>query len=900
MPSAWQSYMRQIGEREQRDESEMHIFVKMNRSLSCLYCDIFLLLGSFLFFFFIAGEPSVYAQEKPLKVVVHLQDALNFQHIEGAKIISTLCPDSLMHSGRGGEFFLVLTPDQIHENVSIVLKIEKQGYFSKEQTCYAQSLVQGPLCISLVPKSNAMPDVVVERKRREYSAENNPAVKLIEKVLANHSRQKFRRDYSYRKVEKQTIALANFDLNSKMINRSFPFFRKYLIPSQLDSKQVLPLSVRETVSDMGYNAEKNEEHEIIRYRRHTGIEQNLDDGTMTQRLEDIFSKVDVKEEYISLLNNRFISPLSSHGRTFYKYYLTDTIVYRGEVCQVVDYYPFNTRDFCFRGRMFFTVDSLPRLMHNDMEIPAEINLNFVNKLRIVQDYAEVFPGITQVKREEMSMYFSLYYRLLSLYTQHERVYDQYEYLSPDSLVVHAPRAIQNLSGSAEAVRYGIELENTHVISTNDGLKAFLEDVRSVPKYKVALDAVEMLTRGYIRTRYSPHLVYGGSAFDIGNIYTFLGRNKVEGQRVRLAGRTTSYFSPYFFFEGHVAYGFRDKEWKHKVMGTFSLNPKKYFRDEFPKHDLSITHEYDLYTPGQIYNNEAKDNFLYNIGTSYLTDRSYRHKWQIDYRKDWLSGFSVHLWGRKMTDRPAGSLQYIRVSRDYTYVSLPYINDTGWGIILRYAPGEKIYEGTMSKYQKIRLQRNIPIFTLSHQMSLKVLGGEFFYNRTECAIQQRLWLGAFGQLDYQLTAGKIWNNVPYPMLYTPPANTAIALNEFAFQLIRPMEYIADEYLTLFTTYHMKGLLLNRVPLVKKWGLREVVSFNWAFGNTTPLNRQETAKEIFILPSISSEMLRTGYAEIGVGLENIFRIFRLDLYRRLTSPTTHSGPLWGVKGAIVLDF
>ena len=842
-----------------------------------------------------------YAQTVPHTVCILVKDSVGGQPLVGVQLSAPSLTDSILYTSPQGGISLQLPHALLTNEAEVKLSFSRQKYSPVTLTLPYSQLLADTLEVSMMPTTNDFPDLIVESERTKYNPVGNPAVALISKIVqGRQSSSGLIPSYSYRKVEQQTLALSNFDLNSKFLNRAFPFFYKYLLPSKLDGRMVLPLSVRETVSDMGYNSEGRITNEVIRYRRHIGVDQNIDDGTMTQSLEEIFPKIDLNADYIELLNNRFISPLSSLGKRYYKYYLTDTVVRSGEVCHVVDYFPFNPHTLCFKGRMYLTLDSIPQLVHNDMQVPPVINLNFVDNLRIIQDFTEVAPGLRRVKFEQMQLYLSLYHRLLSVYSEQDRIYDNYDFVDPDSLAIHAESRVINLSGHPDAERYGAELKRQSILASHQGLRNFLEDLRGIPKYKLALDGVEMISKGYIRTRYNPDLVYGGSAVDIGNVFTFLGKNSIEGQRVSLGARTTGYFSGHLFLDGHVAYGFRDKKWKHRISATLSIPRKRYYRDEFPKQDFTVTHEYDLFTPGQIYNKDAKDNILFNLGTSYLTDRSYRDKWQLEYRRDWLNGMSILLQGSKLADSPTGSLRYIRVNRDNTFISLPQIHDTGVGITFRYAPGERVYEGTLNKYQRIRLQRNVPIFTAHHHMSLKVLEGEFFYNKTELSVEQRLWMGPWGRLDYKLTGGKIWNNVPYPMLYTPPVNTAHALNEFAFQLMQPLEYIADEYLTLFTTYHMKGLILNRVPLVRKWGLREVVSFNWCFGNTTPLNRQSNAKEIFILPHFSTEMERTGYAEVGMGIENIFRVLRLDLYHRITPPGVYSGPEWGVKGQLVLDF
>lgn len=751
----------------------------------------------------------------------------------------------------------------------------------------------------MMPIGRLVNEVLIERRRRVYSALDNPALLLVDPLV--EAKGSKREEYTYRVYDKLNLAIANFDLNNRLLNRLFPFFRNYVTTSKINGKWVLPLSLRETVYDVGHNPDDERLREIIRYRNRIGIDQNIDDGTMTQSLEEIFPRIDIFQDDIKLLDNRFVSPLSSVARRFYKYYLTDTIVTRGRVAQVVQYYPYNPRTFCFRGQIYITMDDgIPQVLRCEMEVPKTINLNFVGALKIAQNFKEVEKGRWAVDEEEMNINLILFKKALALYAEHTRKYDKYNFSSPDTLLTRSPILVRNFSNNPEASRYAAELTSQPLLASDDGAKGFLEEIRRIPFYSFSIDVAEMISRGYIRTSYSPYKYYGGSKFDIGPIPTFYSKNDIEGVRLRLGGRTTGYLSPNLFLSGYGAYGFADRQWKYNAQVTYSFRDKRYFPDEFPKHDFSITHEYDLYTPGQIYNDNDKDNILRNLGTSYLTSRSYRKTWLFKYRNEGRDGLSMELTARHSLDRPTGSLSYVYVQKDSTFLNLSHLQDMSFGIRLRYAPGERVYEGNLNASSRRQKQRDLPIFTLQHETSVKLFGGDFHFNKTEVGIEQRLWFSSYGNLDYKLMAGKIWNNVPFPHLYTPPTNSAIAYNANSFQLLKPLEYIGDEYATFFASYHMRGWLISHIPLLNRLNLRGVLSLNALYGNTSHLNSIKTSKELFILPSSTSEMSHTTHVEVGFGIENVLKILRIDIFKRLTPPGVNAGPEYGIKGELRLNF
>ncbi|MDO4770889.1 DUF5686 family protein [Porphyromonas sp.] len=831
--------------------------------------------------------------------VVRVTDAVSGRPVYGVDVMASAPLSRKYMTGFSGVCKVKYPRAFYSSGRSISLSFSHAAYHPLLYTYVPREVENDTLRIEIMPVGGIAEDVVVERPRGVYNAKDNPAVILMDSLI--NIRLRGYDEHTYRVYDKLNLSVANFDLNNRLLNSLFPFFRNYVTTSKLNGKWVLPLSLRESVSDVGYNGSDGEIREIIRYRNRIGVDQNIDDGTMTQSLEEIFPRVDIFRDDIKLLDNRFVSPLSTVAKRFYKFYLTDTIVSKGRVVRVVDYYPYNPRTFCFRGQMYVTVDSgVPRVVRCEMQVPKSINLNFVSDLKITQEFKEIEGGRWVVDEEEMNINLSLFRRTLALYAEHTRKYDHYDFVTPDTLLTRSRVPVRNLSNAPEARRYKLELSSQPLLASDDGAKGFLEEVRRIPFYRFVIDGSEMLSRGYVRTAYSPYKFYGGSKFDIGPVSTFYGKNDIEGVRLRLGGRTTAYLSPRLFLSGYAAYGFRDKQWKYNAQATYSFRNKRYFLDEFPKHDISLTHEYDLYAPGQFYNDNDKDNILRNLGTAYLTSRSYRKTWLMKYRHDGLQGLSYELSGRHTTDRPTGSLSYVYIKKDSTFLNLPEIKDMAFGLKLRYAPGERVYEGNLKTGSRRQEQRDLPIFMLSHEVSVKLWGGDFFFNKTEAGIEQRLWFSSYGNLDYKFKVGKIWNSVPFPLLYTPPVNSATAYNENAFQLMQPMEYIGDEYATFFASYHMRGWLISRIPLLNRLNLRGVFTVNALYGNTSQLNNSKTSRELFVLPVSTSEMENTMYVEVGFGFENILRILRVDVFKRLTPAGPHSGSEYGIKGELRLNF
>lgn len=762
-----------------------------------------------------------------------------------------------------------------------------------------------------VPLSYTIPNVTIESERGRYRAEGNPAVTLVLDAIAGERARRDSIDYSYqvRGADRLTLSLANFDVTERWLQRLFPFFHKYVTHSRIDGSPVLPLSIRDRVSDYAFNREDRKWREVIRYSRHTGLDQTLDDGTMTVALEELFPEVDLYGRDVRLLNTHFATPLSREGLGQYKYYLTDTVITRGQLAQTVTFLPFVPSDPTFRGTLYFSVTDPPRLLRSHFSVPDGANLNFVDSLTLSQEYDSTLPDRRQVREETLSLSFRLYWRLLSLYAEQTRHYSDHRRITPgaaiapqDSALYRSAHEITDLSGDSLASTYARETER--MLASDRGLKDFLEEVKAIPLYRALLDVADMISLSYIRTSFDRGKLFGGSYFDIGPIQHLVAFNEVEGPRLRLGGRTTGFVSPRFFLEGYLAYGFRDRVLKHSATVSWSFMPKGYFREEFPRDELQLTSSYDLFTPGQIYESGPEDNTYFYFGTPYLSSRSYRNLWQLQYLHDYGSTLSLRIYLRHTTDKPAAhGFPYLRVERDGTLERQWSITDASAGVELRWAPGERIRPGSMERHSPFRnlIRREYPVLYFTHESTARVLGGEYLRNRTELRLEHRLSLSKWGRLDYQAMVGKLWNSVPFPLLYTPPTNRGFVLYDNGFKILYPQEYVGDEWLTLFAQWHMRGLVFNRIPWVRDLGLRGVWSINYLYGNTSRRNQQAYATDIFVLPTLATEMHHKSYLELGFGIENIFKAGRIDVYRRLTpaGPYGQRSP-WAIRGTLRVDF
>jgi hypothetical protein len=304
--------------------------------------------------------------------------------------------------------------------------------------------------------------------------------------------------------------------------------------------------------------------------------------------------------------------------------------------------------------------------------------------------------------------------------------------------------------------------------------------------------------------------------------------------------------------------------------------------ERPVHNLSATLRYDVFVPGGNSPFTDGDNVFNSLKTGIQeTQMQYIRKAEIRYEKELANSFSLNVYLKNERNWAAGNLSYLQYQEDGGLLKLSAYSSSSAGIQMRYAPGEKLYNGREGKNSVFNMAKDAPVFTLSHQSNFKnSSGSNFSYNYTELRAEKQLWLSSFGHIDLIGKVGKIWDKAPFPMLYFPITNQSFFIQSETFTLMRAMEFIADEYATVHAIYFLKGWILNRIPLINLLKWREVFSFNVIYGSLSDKNNPDISPTgLFQLPAGTKLFGNAPYLEASVGLDNIFKIFRIDYVRRM---------------------
>lgn len=724
--------------------------------------------------------------------------------------------------------------------------------------------------INLPPVTEELKELVVEKKK--YSKKNNPAVDFARRLRnARKASDPLRNDYySYSKYERVALGINRFDTTqANAAMRSMPFLAEHVDTSLISGKPVLKLMVKERISEVDHRRSPRDRKTTVKAVRNAGIDEMIDAENVATLLDEFLREVDLYDDNITLLRNSFVSPLSAIAPDFYRFYLVDDAQVEGDDCTVLAFYPRNKAMFGFTGHVYVAKgDSTMFVRRVTMSTPAEINLNFVKALTITQDYDRAPDGSRLKRNDDMAAEMSVVPGMPELYMRRNVSYGSHSFAAlPDSIFSR----IGELHTEAEADRrdstYWAENRASALEKGESQADQLMARLRSRKAFYWGEKLLKIMVTGYIP-------MAKDSKFDYGPVNTTVSYNSLEGVRLRAGGMTTAALSPHWFGRGYLAYGFKDRKWKYSAEAEYSFNAKKNHSREFPMHAIRLLYSYDVDRLGSHYLYTNSDNFVLSLARQSDRRFTYRRLARLSYILELGNHFSIEASVENVRQEATPWLRFV----DGEGRSYGHYTENVLAVELRYAPGETFYQ---SRSYRIPVRAEAPVFRLSHRWAPQgFAGSNFAVNRTEVAVSKLFRLSFLGELETELSGGHVWCRTVFPELFIPNANLSYTIQPGSFALMNPLEFINSSYVALHATYNARGALFNLIPGVRRTGLREVVSFSGLWGRLDRRCRPADNTMLFAFPSGSDVQTMTKpYMELSVGLDNIFRVLRVDYVWRL---------------------
>jgi len=739
-----------------------------------------------------------------------------------------------------------------------VLSAQILGYESQEVTVKANAYNE--INFTLKPIYSSLNSVTIK-------ADDHKVRRLLNRINENKERNNpdLRPSYecdTYTKMELDLVEADKF-LTGKKLRKNFDFVFDYMDTSVVNGMSYLPTMITETIAHNYHQISPGVDREEIIANRVSGIDNT---PTIAQFTGSMHAKTNLYDNFLDIFDVQIPSPISNSGTTYYNYYLIDSLDIAGRKTYKVRFHPKYVSSPVFDGE--FNVDAEDyAIQEAHVKLRREATVNWVKNM-VIDIENQRGDSLWFYKHEKLYVEFSPdkkdSTKIMTFFGTRQIDYTNPVYNKPIKESIQ--KANNNVLSKRNVVinddRFWQAARPSPLTEKEQGIYNMVDSVKAVPAFNGLYNFAQAFTNGF----------YDFDKLAFGPYYKVVSFNTLEGTRLQVGGRTTFKFSKTNRYTAYVGYGTRD----HNLKGSFTLE-HMYSNDPFRK--LTITAKQDVRQMGRSEDAFVEGNIMSSIMSKGNSDklspiREYSAVYEHEVNPRFTNTFA---------------LEFKRIlSNDFVPMITPQgdpIKSVGTNQLrytARFSWDEIVTRGPFERYF---MYSDYPIITLNMQGSVKGLGeNTYSYFRPEVIVNYRFNIPPLGLSKITFNAGKIFGQVPYPLLKLHEGNGSYYYDPGAFACMDFYEFASDEWMTLFYTHNFKGFFLGKVPLIRKLGWRENIMLKAAYGTLSDKNNGtftlgSQSKAPLLFPEGMSS-LEKPYVEVGVGVNNIFQLFRVDAYRRLT--------------------
>ncbi len=657
-----------------------------------------------------------------------------------------------------------------------------------------------------------------------------------------------------------------------------------------DAKPFLPIFLTESISDYYYSNSPYKVREEIKAIQTNGIKNK----TVMQFMGGVNQKINVYENYINVFGKEFISPLSDIGDKYYNYKGADTQTINRQKYFHLRFTPKQAGTNTFSGDCWIhnTTWAIQKITLN---ISATANINFVNQLSIIQEFYQLQNGKWVVAKDKFIADLSpLKKDKLSFIGRRTASYKNVQINQPFITNVLSKSKTKEeviINPNAKNLADSFWNNSRHEpLSLNENkVYKMIDTLKQIPLFKKYSNTLQFIFDGHIKL----------GAIEIGPWFKWFSGNQLEKIRMRFDVGTTEKFSKYLRLYGYLAYGLNDKRFKQKVAASYKFK-------QHPTYKVAASYFNDL-DNGRIKYNEDDEATTDNLFSQLIRRQGIRQKfigeeqYKASISKVINKSFTTELVFANTKYKPYEPLPSERFFAKYGRTN---VINSQFSLKFRYAPGEKEIE---TKRRTLHLKGLAPIFEFKYEQALpNIFASEYNYKKISASVSQTFRLPRWGEISYLGYAGKYFgDSIPFMLLEVHPGNEIYYYNKQSFNLMNRFEYFSDKYVGFNVEYNFEKKLINLIPFLRKSKVRQFINIKTIWGNLNNADRIFNRMEFtnYRLKSLRGK----NYTELGIGLDNMFKYFRLDFVWRfapsfnapITSTIPNNPQKFGIFGSFHLQ-
>ena len=546
-------------------------------------------------------------------------------------------------------------------------------------------------------------------------------------------------------------------------------------------------------------------------------------------------------ENTGLSSRSFVSPIADNAMFYYKYKLIGKTEENGLTINKIEVSPRRKNDPVFRG-VIYIADDTWRLMGTDLNLTKDAGVNLIDTLNIAQHFIKIdkyyMPGNLRFQFNGNVFGFKFQGYFISFYSNYN-INPKFEkgYFTPEILKI--TKAVNKKDSAYWA-------NNRPIPLTEEERKDYIkkDSIALRMQSKTYLDSVEKANNNFtlgkiLITSYQINDRYHKRYYILDPLLQSVFYNTVEGFAIKYGVTYRKQYenNKYLFLRPQARYGFANKRFTASLSSYYYYDPTK-------RAGIGLNFGSEIAD----LNNYGTMSLLSNTLNTLLFERNYPKFYKRDFitistQREIATGLQASI-SIDYSNNHALTNSTLYKFKDYKEREFtsnnplkpnddsPFFADyksTSFTASLTYTIGQTYITRPDAK---IYTEAKYPRLSLDYKKGINgVFGGQSDYDLiTFEAYQERVGLGLFGYTSFVVGAGKFLNNnkLFYPEFKHFRGNNATFFppNLRKFRFLDFYQYSTNQhYFEAHLEHNFSGFILNKIPLLRKLKLEEVVGINY---------------------------------------------------------------------------
>ncbi len=689
-------------------------------------------------------------------------------------------------------------------------------------------------------------------------------------------------NYGYEAYNKLEMDIKNFNADKAKKNfllKPFSFVFNN-IDSTSEKEPFFPAYLLETLSDFAFQRNTKKYYETIKASKTIGFANE----SISKFLGVMNQNVNIYNNYVNVIDKDFISPFNDNADVYYNFRVPDTQIVNNHKIFHFVFSPKHKGQNTFEGDAWVKAQTF-QIQKINLYLSKEANINYIDRISIFQEFTALNDSIYFLYKDKFYADFKILGKNSLTFIGRKTTAYHNIIINNDSItnlfkkqntetVLTIKKGSNTLSDSVWSV-----LRPDSLSKNEKAIYATIDKLLQMPKFQRLQNTLKFIGTGYKTL----------TNYQIGPWYNWISSNNWEGTRVRFDLGTTTGFNKNIYLHSYLAYGFGDKKLKGKAEAFWIVQREPYwFR-------LHASYSNDIDNGINQIGDVGQDNIFSlairkpNTTLKFLQLQDTR----FEVYKEFGKGISSELF---IAHRKYNPLQNLPLKSSFpTASNVEALTNFEVALKLRFAYDEQFIEGDYFRYS-IGTKYPIVEFLIAKGFP-NVLQSAYSYTKYSAVIKDYIKISPYGSISYKVYGGTINGTLPFAFLENHPGNDIYYYNLGSFNLMNRFEYLSDKYAGINIEHNIGSGLFRFNPFTRKLKWRQFWNVKTLWGNLNEANAK-----INITKDNFKTLNGKTYVELGTGIDNIFRIFRVDfVWRAFANPTPENkNSRFGVFGSFQFQF